>query len=471
MSIDHDPKHNLLFALKKEVGRHLSKEVLGDSLKRMESVFAELKSLCRDEEGCDLAILMKCFRTVHHGGARFFMPRSRTMLPVKEILRLLQLGFRLGKVDERFEIRMSGQERTPYFNGRPLPKDQWEQPYPCVLKHEALSVLRKEMKQACAQIDEVLAGNELKSQKQLHKSIRPTLEQLMLGFLNPSKSRLARPPPIPLHVSMLRTHDGQAFETALSERAKAVLQKQSEGIAPSLFNPETWQNYRDLPITLVILLDISASTQERELFKAAQIGCASLLSTLCGKMKAAQLHVVAYSDNPQTPLTELRDFLPPSGTTNYESAFACALELIREGGAPGVVLNITDGLPDSLEKARNAGAWFPTKNIEYAQVVFGHADRVDDLLHYLMAREGISGTPPEETRFGAYVSHFTSVARACRGSQLVLWMINALPEAMLSLTDISVATQMLLQHPDHQGWLKNLEDQVKTVEYESWDQK
>ncbi len=161
----------------------------------------------------------------------------------------------------------------------------------------------------------------------------------------------------------------------------------------------------------------------------------------------SKFFVIPYNDLPSRPLETLEAFIPPAGTTNYEAAFASAQECIREEKNPGMVINLTDGLPDRIDKACRAGSWFPRRGISYSQIVFGHVDHQDELIEELMIREGLLPKPMNSSRFEKYISYFTQVAEACQGNQMVIWMVDLLPQALLALTDLSLATQWLLQDP------------------------
>ena len=69
-----------------------------------------------------------------------------------------------------------------------------------------------------------------------------------------------------------------------------------------------------------------------------------------------------------------------------------------------MVINITDGLPDRLDKACRAGNWFPRRGIEYSQNVFGHVDNQDDLIEELMIREGLFPESEVTSKFKKYIS-------------------------------------------------------------------
>jgi uncharacterized protein YegL len=419
------------------------KEVLPENLLEPLKVgFSELFRLCQTPE--DELILKKCFRVVKRVGIPLKIPKARIELPVHQILRLLHLGFRLGKVDSRFEIRINSGQRVPMLDGSPMPEDDWQEPMPCVLKHEALSVLYQSGQEALVYLENNPPDD--KKQKILKQQFRKKLEPVFYGTVPPSPSRLRRPPAVPLGLSLF---DQPEFpgDSMLTEMSKQVLKLQKMSQVPSLFNPEQSDLLRDFQSTLVLLLDISASTSEQSLFKVSQIACSSLMTLLRRKLKKTQIFVIPYNDLPSRPLETLEAFIPPAGTTNYEAAFASAQECIREEKNPGMVINLTDGLPDRIDKACRAGSWFPRRGISYSQIVFGHVDHQDELIEELMIREGLLPKPMNSSRFEKYISYFTQVAEACQGSQMVIWMVDLLPQALLALTDLSLATQWLLQDP------------------------
>jgi uncharacterized protein YegL len=325
-----------------------------------------------------------------------------------------------------------------------MPEDDWQEPMPCVLKHEALSVLYQSGQEALVYLDNNPPDD--KKQKILKQQFRKKLEPVFYGTVLPSPSRLRRPPAVPMGLSLF---DQPEFpgDSMLTETSKQVLKLQEASQAPSLFNPEQSDLLRNFESTLVLLLDISASTSEHSLFKVSQIACSSLMTLLRRKLKKTQIFVIPYNDLPSRPLETLEAFIPPAGTTNYEAAFASAQECIREEKNPGMVINLTDGLPDRIDKACRAGSWFPRRGISYSQIVFGHVDHQDELIEELMIREGLLPKPMNSSRFEKYISYFTQVAEACQGNQMVIWMVDLLPQALLALTDLSLATQWLLQDP------------------------
>ena len=430
-------------AILEEACKEQLKEVLPENLlEPLQKGFSELFRLCQTPE--DELILKKCFRVVRRAGIPLQIPKARVELPVHQILRLLYLGFRLGKVDSRFEIRINSGQRVPMLDGSPMPEDQWQEPMPCVLKHEALSVLYQSGQEALVYLENNPPDD--KKQKILKQQFRKKLEPVFYGTVPPSPSRLRRPPAVPMGLSLF---DQPEFpgDSMLTETSKQVLKLQEASQAPSLFNPEQSDLLRNFESTLVLLLDISASTSEHSLFKVSQIACSSLMTLLRRKLKKTQIFVIPYNDLPSRPLETLEAFIPPTGTTNYEAAFASAQECIREEKNPGMVINLTDGLPDRIDKACRAGSWFPRREISYSQIVFGHVDHQDELIEELMIREGLLPKPMNSSRFEKYISYFTQVAEACQGNQMVIWMVDLLPQALLALTDLSLATQWLLQDP------------------------
>ena len=426
-----------------EASKEQLKEVLPENLlEPLQKGFSKLFRLCQTPE--DELILKKCFRVVRRVGIPLQIPKARVELPVHQILRLLHLGFRLGKVDSRFEIRINSGQRVPMLDGSPMPEDDWQEPMPCVLKHEALSVLYQSGQKALVYLKNNPPDD--KKQKILKQQFHKKLEPVFYGMVLPSPSRLLRPPAVPMEPLLF---DQPEFpgDSMLTEVSKQVLNMQEASQAPSLFNPEQSNLLRDFESTLVILLDISASTSEHSLFKVSQIACSSLMTLLRRKLKKTKIFVIPYNDLPSRPLETLESFIPPAGTTNYEAAFAYAQECIREEKKPGMVINLTDGLPDRIDKACRAGSWFPRRGISYSQIVFGHVDHQDELIEELMIREGLLPKPINSSRFEKYISYFTKVAEACQGNQMVIWMVDLLPQALLALTDLSLSTQWLLQDP------------------------
>ena len=152
-------------------------EVLPENLlESFQKGFSELFRLCQNLK--DEHILKKCFRVVMRAGIPLQIPKARVELPVLQILRLLHLGFRLGKVDSRFEIRINSGQRVPMLNGNPIPEDQWQEPMPCVLKHEALSVLYQSGQEALVYLENNPPDD--KKQKILKQKFRKKLKPVFM---------------------------------------------------------------------------------------------------------------------------------------------------------------------------------------------------------------------------------------------------------------------------------------------------
>ncbi|MDP6206519.1 MAG: hypothetical protein QF457_12005, partial [SAR324 cluster bacterium] len=198
------------------------KEVLPENLlEPLQKGFSELFRLCQTPE--DELILKKCFRVVRRVGIPLQIPKARVKLPVLQILRLLHLGFRLGKVDSRFEIRINSGQRVPMLDGSPMPEDQWQEPMPCVLKHEALSVLYQSGQKALVYLENNPPDD--KKQKILKQQFRKKLESVFYGMVPPSPTRLLRPPAVPMWLSLF---DQPEFpgDSMLTETSKQVLKLQ-----------------------------------------------------------------------------------------------------------------------------------------------------------------------------------------------------------------------------------------------------
>ena len=198
------------------------KEVLPEKLfEQLQKGFSELFRLCQNPK--DEQILKKCFRVVRRAGIPLQIPKARVELPVLQFLHLLNLGFRLGKVDSRFEIRINSGQRVPMLNGNPMPEDQWQEPMPCVLKHEALSVLYQSGQKALVYLENNPPDG--KQQKILKQQFRKKLEPVFYGTVPPSPSRLLRPPAVPMGLSLF---DQPEFpgDSILTEKSKQVLNLQ-----------------------------------------------------------------------------------------------------------------------------------------------------------------------------------------------------------------------------------------------------
>ncbi len=222
--MDAKETESLSGSLQRAYENHLKSEVSGEFFYKIKSCFGDLLGLCKDPNGDDETILMKFFHEVERGGIRLKLPLSRVELPTNEILRLLELGFRLGRIDPRFEVRVIHGKRVPYWQGVSLPLDRWEEPMPCVLKHEALSELHASGQQLFKEVEELNRDQQAISRR--NQYLRMKLEPFLLGIPNPSRSRLTRPNSVSLKDSLLVENATGSAEIKLSSVAKRVQELQ-----------------------------------------------------------------------------------------------------------------------------------------------------------------------------------------------------------------------------------------------------
>lgn len=428
-------------------GNYLRKTELAPTLRRNQQLQKSLLTEYAGNSPKDQALLRKCLQDVDLLGMRFIIPRRKVMLSVHEVMRLLELGFRFGKVDPKFEIRSQGEKRKPYYHGEPIPAQDWERKFACVLKHKLCLELLKEYRNALEVVEHHVhvAMSNKSHNSSLNNMLRQQTEEMMFQFRVPTKFDLQDPPLIPAEESLF-TKNRQVMECMLTEAAREALEKQKQEQLPSLFNKETLPAVQAVPHHVLILLDISASTFEKEIFKVANLACAALLRTLHHYLPEATISVLPYSDSALGPLTEIQSFIAPGGTTAYDEVFVAAQKLLGPADGHRAVIHISDGLPNSIEDAQEQALQFPALNIRYGQIIFGHTKRVSDLVDYIFVDEATPlGQSREETRYEKYVAHFTSVAHASDGEQIILWVMQHLDEAMMAMMDLFIG-QYFLQH-------------------------
>ena len=447
------PPVDLKRTARQRTGESLRHNVLAGNLSAMESQLQHLMALCQDKQGGDRKVLMKCLQHAELLGFPVVVPRRRCVLTIREMLRMLELGFRLGKVDERFEIKLIGGRRLPYYKGREIPESKWGSPRMCVLKHNACTALLQTFREAQLHAHDALRPTQANRRVNAKRSrqIKEELEELMFDFKVPTRFDLASPPLLKPDTSSLVSQERKTQHSALPAAAKHALALQQEGKLPSLLNPETQQALRSVKHTVVILLDVSASTFEREIFKMANLGCAALLNTLKQLLPNVSVSVIPYSDSAQHSQQEIDSFLSPGGTTAYDAAFEATQGLLAKAKGLRSVIHLTDGLPNSLDDAQAAAQRFQALHIQYGQLIFGHTKRVGDLADYLQVEAvAIPGAERKPTRYERYIRCFTSVAEACSGVQTVLWMMCELPDSLFSLMDLVLGCGFLEHHPEYQ---------------------
>lgn len=430
-------------------GNYLRNEELSPTIQRNQQLQRTLLKDYAGDSPENLALLQKCLQEVEILGICFVIPKRRVMLSVHEMLRLIELGFRLGKLDPDFEVRVHQGHRTPYLRGEALAKTEWDQKFACVLKHQICLELLKEYRNAVEAVQQhsQRALQNKSTNSALNKALRQQTEEAMFQFKVPTKFDLQDPPLVPMEESVLG-RDQEVMEATLTATAKDVLEQQQKGELPSLFNKDSLEQIRQVPHHILILLDMSASTFEKEIFKVANLACAELLRTLPMHLPNATLAVLPYSDSAQGVVTELQNFIAPGGTTAYDAVFLAAQKILGSAEGNRIVLHVSDGLPNSLEDARQQASQFPEMDIRYGQIIFGHTKRIGDLVDYLFVDEAnVTGQQREATRFEKYVAHFTEVALASSGEQVILWVMQHLDEVMVSMLDLFVGQYFLQQAP------------------------
>ncbi len=405
------------------------KQELGPGSRRVQQHLNRMLRACRSKE--EQQWVRRCLQQVEVGGVPWWVPRRAVALEVRQLLTLMQRGLRFGKVDPHFEIRVVQAERVPYCEGAPLPEPRWGERFACVLKHDGLIREYRLARQAVAEADRA----EASPRSVRSKLLREALEADMFAFRVPTRFDLDAPPELKLEASVLVTEEGATLENQFPERTRRTLERQQARLCPSLLHQESWPVLRKARPAVVILLDISSSTFERDLFKMANLACAALLKHLKACIPKIALRVIPYSDSALPSFERFDGFVPPGGTTAYEAAFAAAQGYLEKWEGTRTLVHLTDGLPNSLDLARAAAERFPEAHIEYGQLIFGHTKRVSDLADYLQRPHN-----SEPGRYEKYVDCFTSVAQACSGAQTVLWVMNRMPEAVLSMTDLVLGT-------------------------------
>ncbi|MGK5090669.1 hypothetical protein WDW89_01485 [Deltaproteobacteria bacterium TL4] len=153
----------------------------------------------------------------------------------------------------------------------------------------------------------------------------------------------------------------------------------------------------------------------------------------------------------KTIRTRLDHFIFPSGTTAYDAAFQAAQLLGKKRQGFTSILNISDGLPNDLEKARQKAAGFPELKMQYGQIIFGEKIHPSDLVEqFYSERMTVFGIKQTSTRYEKYVEHFSSIAKAAQGDQVILWVVNQLTAGMLSLADVSMGRNYLMFDSQYQ---------------------
>jgi len=435
--------------LKKIATKVISETLLNSNLS---NVVLELTQLTDDllnhcETSEDREILKCLFREVEIGDNRYFVPKKDTKLSIHQILRLMALGFKFGKIDPRFEIKVVKSKKIPCFDDHPLPETEWDNQYACILKHHAVKPLFENSKKVESFIHSHFESQESlptpQAMKVLNRALRHQLADVMFHFSIPSNSDLENPKLIQTRPKYLPEGQGHILEYTPSEISQKVTSLQSSGHLPSLINSSGLHEIQQESFHIFILLDISASMSKLDIFKLAHLSCNSMVTTFREKLPNAEVSIIPYSDAAHNPVENINHFIMPGGGTATDAAFDLSQVLLQKKIGHKAVLNITDGLPNDLELARQYASRFPEQKIEYAQIIFGDTVRSHDLADYMIQQEMIKlGIEPQMTRYEKYVSEFSSVTTAAKGEQLVLWVVNELANGMLTMLDLAIGTSL-----------------------------
>jgi len=434
----------------------LKRNELAEPLHGMEDHVRKLLTLCQDSEGRDRNIVMKCMQKTEMMGFPMILPKRSVKLSIHEIIRLLTLGFGMGKIDEKFEIKVISEKRIPYYDGEEVPVNLWGKQYACVLKHEDYTGLLKSYREVVKTARSALTQTKLnrKAYVKRNGAIREELEKMMFSFRVPTRFDMNEPPLVENESSCLSEEEGKTMQSLLSDVSAQAQERQKNEEIPSLFNKNSLKEIRSNKQNILILLDISASTFEKEIFKVANFACASILKTMRHHFPKISISVIPYSDTANASLKNIEEFIAPGGTTAYDEVFQEAQAQLKTTKGFKSVLHISDGFPNDLKEAQLYAQKFPEENIRYGQIIVGHTKRVGDLIDHFQ-KESLGGTDEENpNRYEKYVGCFSSVAEASKGDQTILWMMEKLPEVMLSMIDLSIGGNFLQHVPQYKDLLE-----------------
>ncbi len=246
------------------------------------------------------------------------------------------------------------------------------------------------------------------------------------------------PVPIEIPESNLITGSGQEHELSLKPNSGKVITMQQNGLLPSLFNANSFEQLEQNPTEVILLFDVSGSTEHYDIYKLANIACISVKQEIESKIPGVKVSILIYNDS-TAPYKPTDGFVYPGGGTDYEKAFIASQSRLRMSSTPNkVVINLSDGIPNDLEKAVKAAKKYRGLNTEYGQIIFGHdvSFLAKSVLRDVLTQLGAD--PKTVHDMDSYQKAFTSVAKAANGSQLVLWVSHQLPNTLYSLIDLAI---------------------------------
>ena len=348
----HNKRNNALFStVEKEVANHFS-EKLAPVVTNMEHHYFELRERCKTDE--DIKLLERLFRKVNMRGFEIYFPHKSVTLSIRQIFRLLDLGFDIIDNGQGYNLHAAIIEEippTPFYarakapvtrrritrrdTSKPnapeveIPESDWD-----IIKLKRsfytpdYRSLFRDYDEAKKALEEMFSERNRKEYllkcSEVADGILSRIDELRADVHIPTLDEVRKPVPLELRESIFDEADGATVSASLSEESKRTMTLQRRGVLPSLFNPDSHKRIGRVRQNVIIILDISNSTEVGELYKIIDLVAAQVSQTLLKFVKNVNVQFVAYSNSAKL-VPSINGFILPDGGTFTSKGFSLAI--------------------------------------------------------------------------------------------------------------------------------------------------
>lgn len=431
-------------------------------INKMQEHYKQMESKC--ENASDIALLNKIFRKVNMKGFDIYFPKEKAVFTVRELKRMSDIWFQFDNNSERsFDVKTKKWfKRIWFFKTKEVilweelvwwdtwevitekemdTKLEWsffENAYPELFKD--YHIAQKELKD--------MFSSEHRQEfaqwyNEIAEDIKNQISQMWRWKLfDPKKELLTSPKIIDTLYWNILSNPWIVNNVLLSKNDSQVLTLQTRWILPSIFNESSLELVTNKTYHFVVLIDISWSTQEEELYKYIDIAWAQLKYTLSKKIKNSHVIFIPYNVDAEEILTEINGFIYPEWDTDRNVAFEKAMEYLKTKRWHKTILNVWDWLPNSLNKAIEKAQEIAKAKISYGQIIFPHnlerykEDVRNQVLELLWLWVWIN--EDDDIDWNEYPEYYFKVAQAANGWQIVVPSQANIAQWLLWLADLSI---------------------------------
>lgn len=226
----------------------------------------------------------------------------------------------------------------------------------------------------------------------------------------------------------------------LSNSHKRVAELQKNGTVPSILNPKSYKRLRKYKQIIIVLLDVSSSTLDYNIYRYICLSVEQIRRFIYGIKINTDIVIAPYDDTVRGYFKLINSFELPDGGTDYCVAFNDALSFFQKnvGYDNRILVNISDGIPNDLDKALKVASLFPQKNISYNQIIFGHG--LEQISESLIADRLVSLGADKSyvTNMKQYEQSFSDIAISAKGNQVLVWVTEKMAQATIGSIDLCI---------------------------------